>query len=125
MKGAMRQFTMTTMALAVFGATAARAKAEKRTARPSQAVRAATVYCAPKIYGGRCYDDWHDCANSVGDRDKGVFGGWATFGRGGEILHAGCWPMSRRRAACTKKANGNLPLLVQCMRETGPRCFGC
>jgi hypothetical protein len=41
----MRQSMMTVMALAVFGATVVTAQAENQTARPSQAVSGAPVYC--------------------------------------------------------------------------------
>jgi hypothetical protein len=81
----MRQFMMTVIALMTCAATAATAQAEKQTARPSQAVSAATVYCTSGWIGGRpaarqCYDNSSECARALG---------WYYGSNPGD-----CWPYS-------------------------------
>ena len=76
----MRQFMMTVTALAAFGAMVVTAQAEKRTARPSQAVSTARSTCTglkpqcfsdcglrgtdPKYCEYRCNFEWERCMKS-------------------------------------------------------------
>ena len=108
----MRQFMMTVMALAVFGAVVATAQADYQGG-------------APMRNGDQCfkYVEW--------DGKDGRFGSWRPCPQPASKPNPIWGP---RRAACRTRAQvhragyadqGNVAIYDQCMRETSPRCFGC